>query len=244
MIVAHLGGSASLSAILDGRSMDTAIGFAGLSGLPMATQPHWALRLEDAANAVHGPRIFTPDSPLSVWVIPTDEEQMIADHAWALIRPEAERLVTKEDAAMKRILVATDGSEGADRAVRYAATLAGSLGADLLILNVIGGYGLPGGVLKGLQGTRSAWFEELLASNSAKILQQARDVAASAGGRAPVLASRHGDAALTVLDYAREQHVDTIVVGKRGEGQLQGLLLGSLSQKIVSLAPVVVIVVP
>ncbi|WP_142850308.1 acetate/propionate family kinase [Telmatospirillum sp. J64-1] len=32
------------------------------------------------ANEAHGPRISTPDSPVSVWVIPTDEELMIATH--------------------------------------------------------------------------------------------------------------------------------------------------------------------
>ena len=39
---------------------------------------------------------------------------------------------------MKRILVATDGSDGADRAVAYAAHLATTVGAELLIVNVIG----------------------------------------------------------------------------------------------------------
>jgi acetate kinase len=38
VIAAHLGGGASLCAILDGRSVETAMGFAALSGLPMATR--------------------------------------------------------------------------------------------------------------------------------------------------------------------------------------------------------------
>jgi acetate kinase len=43
------------------------------------------LRLDDAANRAAGPRISTEGSPVSVWVIPTDEERMIAEHtlhAW------------------------------------------------------------------------------------------------------------------------------------------------------------------
>ena len=44
---------------------------------------------------------------------------------------------------MNRILVAVDGSEGADRAIDYAARRAKDDGAELLIVNVIGGYGLP-----------------------------------------------------------------------------------------------------
>ncbi len=39
-------------------------------------------------------------------------------------------------------------------------------------------------------------------------------------------------------------HADTIVVGKRGLGTLTGLLVGSVTQKLVSLAPCTVIVVP
>ena len=38
VIAAHLGGGASLCAMLDGRSIDTTMGFAGVSGLPMATR--------------------------------------------------------------------------------------------------------------------------------------------------------------------------------------------------------------
>ena len=38
VIVAHLGGGSSLCAMLDGRSVETTMGFSGLSGLPMATR--------------------------------------------------------------------------------------------------------------------------------------------------------------------------------------------------------------
>lgn len=38
VIVAHLGGGSSLCAMLDGRSVETTMGFGGLSGLPMATR--------------------------------------------------------------------------------------------------------------------------------------------------------------------------------------------------------------
>ncbi len=43
--------------------------------------------LDDKANASGGPRISTPDSQVSVWVIPTNEELMIAQYTLALVRP-------------------------------------------------------------------------------------------------------------------------------------------------------------
>ena len=45
------------------------------------------VRLDEQANTLGGPRISTPDSAVSVWVIPTNEELMIAQHTLALIRP-------------------------------------------------------------------------------------------------------------------------------------------------------------
>jgi acetate kinase len=44
------------------------------------------LRLDDAANRAGGPRISAPGSRVSAWVIPTDEERMIAEHTLAVWR--------------------------------------------------------------------------------------------------------------------------------------------------------------
>ena len=38
------------------------------------------IQLDQSANAAGGPRITTEASPVSAWVIPTDEEKMIAIH--------------------------------------------------------------------------------------------------------------------------------------------------------------------
>jgi acetate kinase len=47
------------------------------------------LEFDDAANARHGPRISTTESRVSAWVIPTDEERMIARHTHAILRTAA-----------------------------------------------------------------------------------------------------------------------------------------------------------
>ena len=44
------------------------------------------LKLDEQANKAGGPRISAPDSAVSVWVIPTNEELMIAQHTLALLR--------------------------------------------------------------------------------------------------------------------------------------------------------------
>jgi acetate kinase len=43
------------------------------------------VELDASANAAHGPRISTPSSPASAWVVPTNEELMIARHTRALL---------------------------------------------------------------------------------------------------------------------------------------------------------------
>jgi len=44
------------------------------------------LQLDEAANQAGGPRISTAESAVSAWVIPTDEEKMIALHTQRLLR--------------------------------------------------------------------------------------------------------------------------------------------------------------
>jgi nucleotide-binding universal stress UspA family protein len=145
---------------------------------------------------------------------------------------------------MKRILVATDGSDGADRAVDYAAHWAKSIGADLLIVSVIGGYNLPEKIFRSFTQPQQIWLKELLESMSAEVLTAARDRARNASVTMIQLESRVGDVAPTIIDIAQENQAGLIVAGKRGTGRLAGLLLGSVSQKLVSLAPLPVTIVP
>jgi nucleotide-binding universal stress UspA family protein len=145
---------------------------------------------------------------------------------------------------MKRILVATDGSDGANRAVDYAAHLAKNYGADLLIVNVIGSDGLLGNVFSRITDAQVTWLKELLASESATVVTKARDRARSIGVPTIELESRTGDVAQTVMEIAQGKEADAIIVSKRGAGRVSGILLGSVSQKLVSLAPLPVTVVP
>ena len=146
---------------------------------------------------------------------------------------------------MNRVLVATDGSEAADRAVEYAAGLAKREGADLVIANVIGGYGLPDKAMLRLTQSEQVWLKELLESLSAETLTKAQG-AGTRRRRRPESNSNpaSGDVARSVIEIAKEKAADVIVVGKRGAGPVARLLLGSVSHKLVDLAPMPVIVVP
>lgn len=45
-------------------------------------------RIDAALNAAHGPRLHAAGSAISLWVVPTDEERVIAHHTAALLRRE------------------------------------------------------------------------------------------------------------------------------------------------------------
>ena len=65
--------------------------------------------------------------------------------------------------------------------------------------------------------------------------------AASARGR--VVRGLHGEEAKTILDVARDEDVDIIVVGPRGLGRFAGLLVGSVTDRLVQLSDRPVLVV-
>ena len=144
----------------------------------------------------------------------------------------------------KNILVATDDSAGARRAVDYAAALAKLLGANLLIVNVVGSYSLSGQAVRRFTRAQTTWLKETLEALSAELLRKALDRAKGVGPSKVQIESRMGDVAPTIIEIADERDADIMVVGKRGQSRVKGILLGSVSQKLVSLASRPVIVVP
>lgn len=142
---------------------------------------------------------------------------------------------------MRHIMVATDGSEGADRAVDVASELAKACGGELSIVTV-------GGNLSGEEMRQLASAEEhigdVLEARSTQILAAAKARAQRLGLTQIHLRTGWGDPAQSIIEIAARAAVDAIVLGRRGRGQLAGLLLGSVSQKVASLAACTVVVVP
>jgi nucleotide-binding universal stress UspA family protein len=145
---------------------------------------------------------------------------------------------------MMRILAATDGSEAAMRAVEFAARLACGVGGELKIVNAVSVPEPPRELLAALSRQGRMSVEAVLGEQSEETLKIARQRASDLGVPGARSESRTGDAATTIIDLARLDHADVIVLGKRGLGRLSGLFLGSVSQKVVSHALCTVIVVP
>lgn len=142
---------------------------------------------------------------------------------------------------MHNIMVATDGSEGANRAVKAGAELARAVAGDLSIVTI--------GITRSLR--EQSQFERIEgdAANAAEvfarqILSDAEKLARSAGVETLTTDLAWGDPAQSIIEFVRQKKADTLVIGRRGAGRLSGLILGSVSQKLASLAPCTVVVVP
>ena len=142
---------------------------------------------------------------------------------------------------MRHIMVATDGSSGADRAVDVAAEVARALSGDLLIVTVADSLAFE-------EAQRLARTEgstgDVLEALTTQTLKAAEARARHLGVSQIELRVAWGDVTRSLIDIATGGSVEMIIVGRRGRGQLAGLLLGSVSQKLVSLAPCAVVVVP
>jgi nucleotide-binding universal stress UspA family protein len=143
-----------------------------------------------------------------------------------------------------RVLVAIDGSEGSLRAVQVAAQFARELQGELIIIHVIGVREPHSNELDEYGRWEHVTPGEYLSDVSEHILADARQRAERLGVSGIRCQSPAGEIAETIVETAQRNHADMIVLGKRGLGRLSGLVLGSVSQKVVSVAHCTVVVVP
>jgi len=133
--------------------------------------------------------------------------------------------------AVRRVLVGTDRSESADRAVRWAASFAASYGAELVLLQV-----LPVTVAGDDDGAGQARIEgarEQLGSFAGEV--------AGARGFARVVAG--DDPAQAILDAVETERIDVLVVGNMGMAGRKQFLLGNIPNRITHNARCTVVIV-
>ena len=164
---------------------------------------------------------------------------------------------------MDHILVATDGSHKGRDAVMMAAKLAKAIDAPLTVLHVVApGFssatnGLPGSgrvfpignMIPGmsrpteLSHARGDGIDESALAVGKRIVEEARNEARGLGVENVSARLEMGDCAETVLETATEISASLIVVGSRDLGRLKGMLLGSVSKKVVQDAHCSVLIV-
>jgi len=136
----------------------------------------------------------------------------------------------------KRIVWATDGSAGADRALELAKALASRDGAALLAAHIVESVAGKGAAL-----AQSAGEDERQAKIAGQVAElQARGLKASAS----IVHGGVHSPAHVIAEIAAERGADLIVCGTRGHTALTGLLLGSVTQRLLHIASCPVLVVP
>ena len=142
----------------------------------------------------------------------------------------------------QRLLVPVDCSEDANQALEYAIALARTLGARVILLHVMqsppwGGVDMD----VTLPHAYSQFIQHLEAEVTHRM--QACLERVTARGLEGEMAVVHGEPFQEILDTAKKQQVDLIIMGTHGRTGLQHVLLGSVAEKVVRLAPCPVLVV-
>jgi nucleotide-binding universal stress UspA family protein len=132
------------------------------------------------------------------------------------------------------ILLGYDGSDGAKHALGVAADLAKKLDRKLVLV-----FAYDVSPVGGETIDLAASIHEHGATVLGEGAAQARNE-----GIEPELVIEHADSAEGLAHAARERGASMIVVGTRGHSTLKGLVLGSVSQKLLHVSEVPVLVVP
>ena len=156
------------------------------------------------------------------------------------------------------LLAATDGSTHARKALEVAIDLAAKYDAKLVVMHVMGHGEIPEGLAHMAEiehvvdpeppdyslpratvthaGTKHSRDNLIHSFIGEKLLEEAEQLAKKNGVANIHSVMEDGDPASCILKTAEGQNADFIVMGTRGLGNLKGLLVGSVSQKVNHLA--------
>jgi nucleotide-binding universal stress UspA family protein len=136
----------------------------------------------------------------------------------------------------KTVIWATDASQTADSALPFAKRLAQEGGSKLIVVH-------SNEILHGRAGGHPVLAdEEDLESKIESQVEELRKEGLDATLK--LVSGTAADPAHSIADVAKKWDADVIVVGTRGHGPVVGALVGSVTQKLLHLAPCPVLAVP
>lgn len=145
----------------------------------------------------------------------------------------------------KKILIATDGSDLAARALEHGASLAKIVGADVVVVTVIEPAALMGGGYVSAAGTVFDPIPELVEAQkdaTSKLLQKAVAKVAEHGVNATYEYVDNSFPAEGIISTAERVGADLIVMGSHGRRGLGRLLLGSQTNEVLAHTKIPVLV--
>ncbi|WP_320169716.1 universal stress protein [Maridesulfovibrio sp.] len=135
-----------------------------------------------------------------------------------------------------KILIPVDESRHSEAAVKYGASLAQISGAKVILLNchrpVPTGLGEPNFQKAIDTATRESYA--ILEKNSAQLKEKKIEFKEKIIG---------GSTAKVIKSVAETEKCDLIVMGSKGKSDLEGLVVGSVTHKVLHIAPCPVLVV-
>jgi nucleotide-binding universal stress UspA family protein len=143
---------------------------------------------------------------------------------------------------LKNVLVATDFSQPSDAAVLYGRELAARFGATLHVLHVapnayIGTLGAENYVALAPE------LQQQIEDGARRQLDQLVVDSDRSGPPSIPVVQTSGSPALAIVEYAKDHNIDMIVMGTHGRGALAHLVMGSVAERVVRLAPCPVLTV-
>jgi nucleotide-binding universal stress UspA family protein len=143
----------------------------------------------------------------------------------------------------KHILIPTDGSRVARKAIKAGVALAKELGAKITAysaLETVQPYVYGDGYILDVSTLRNV--EEQARELGRKRLAEVEKVAKAAGVACETLLSKPATPAQGIIDAAKRRKCDVIFMASHGRGELATLVLGSVTQKVLARSKIPVLV--
>ncbi len=136
----------------------------------------------------------------------------------------------------KKILLPVDGSEPAMRALAVAADVAGRYDAEMAVICVYRHHSPLESSLSMVRAANPSSPDKALSEHAREVVRIAAEELDKLGAGKVRTMVKRGPPARTIVNVARDENFDLIVLGSRGLGDVEGFLLGSVSHKVTSLA--------